>query len=124
MRVLIAGNMGYVGPMTVRHLRTRFPDAELIGFDSGFFAHCLTRAEELPEIMLDMQVFGDVREFPAKLLDGIDAVVHLAAVSNDPMGSRFETPTDAINFRASARLAQMARDAGVKRFVFASSCSV
>jgi nucleoside-diphosphate-sugar epimerase len=61
---------------------------------------------------------------PPTLLESVDAVVHLAAVSNDPMGSRFEAPTEAINFRASVQLAERARDAGVKSFVFASSCSV
>jgi nucleoside-diphosphate-sugar epimerase len=124
MKVLITGNMGYVGPMVVRHLRDTFPEAELIGYDSGLFAHCLTTNEGLPETRLSRQVFGDVRDMPAELLDGVDAVVHLAALSNDPMGNRFEAPTDAINFRASVQIAEMARAAGVKSFVFASSCSV
>jgi nucleoside-diphosphate-sugar epimerase len=124
MRILITGNMGYVGPVVVRHLHNSFPDAELIGFDAGFFAHCLTASRALPEARLSRQVFGDVRDLPPGLLDGVDAVVHLAAVSNDPMGNRFAEVTDAVNHRASARLAALARDAGVPRFVFASSCSV
>ena len=124
MRVLITGNMGYVGPVVVRHLRHRSPDAELIGFDTGFFAHCLTASRTLPEARLSRQLFGDVRDISPELLDGLDAVVHLAAVSNDPMGNRFGEVTDAINHQASARLATLARDAGVPRFVFASSCSV
>jgi nucleoside-diphosphate-sugar epimerase len=124
MKVLITGNMGYVGPMVVRHLRDTFPEAELIGYDSGLFAHCLTTVEGLPETRLSRQVFGDVRDMPAALLDGVDAVVHLAALSNDPMGNRFEAPTDAINFRASVQIAEMAHAAGVKNFMFASSCSV
>jgi nucleoside-diphosphate-sugar epimerase len=124
MRVLITGNMGYVGPVLVQHLRRQWPDAELIGYDSAFFAHNLTADGVLPERLLSRQVFGDVRDLPAELLQGVDAVVHLAAVSNDPMGNRFEEPTDNINYRASARLARMARDAGVHAFVFASSCSV
>jgi nucleoside-diphosphate-sugar epimerase len=123
MRVLITGNMGYVGPVLVRHLRRRFPDIEIIGYDSGFFAHCLT-CTSLPEIWLNQQVFGDIREIPSELLVSVDAVVHLAAISNDPMGHRFEEPTEDVNFRASVRLAERAREAGVKVFVFASSCSV
>ena len=80
MRILITGNMGYVGPMVVRHLRRAAPSAYIAGYDSGFFAHCLTN-DELPEILLDAQRFGDVREIGAGDLEGFDAVVHLAAVS-------------------------------------------
>src|SRR5215213_8989606 len=70
MRILITGPMGYVGPVLTRHLRHRFPDAELIGFDSGFFAHNLTGASKLPETLLDRMHFGDIRSFPPQLLDG------------------------------------------------------
>ena len=108
MRILITGNMGYVGPVVVRHLRARFPGAELIGFDAGFFAHCLTTPGPLPERALDTQHFGDVRDLPPELLRGVDAVVHLAAISNDPMGNKFEAVTDEINRGASLRLAQLA----------------
>ena len=124
MRILITGNMGYVGPVLVRRLRAKHRDAELIGFDSGFFAHCLTAAKTPPESLLDRQYFGDVRELPAELLEGVDAVVHLAAISNDSMGRRFEAVTGEINFRASAAVAEAAQRAGVRNFVFASSCSV
>ncbi len=124
MRVLITGNMGYVGPVLVRHLRDAHPGIELIGYDIGFFSGSLTDHGQLPETHLDAQHFGDVRRLPACLLHGVDAVVHLAAISNDPMGNRFEAVTDAINHRASVAVATAARDAGVKTFVFASSCSV
>jgi len=119
LRILVTGNMGYVGSVLTRHLRQRFASAELLGFDSALFAHCLTAAQELPERYLDRQHFGDVRQLPATLLRGVDAVVHLAAVSNDPMGNMFEAVTDAINHVASVRLAELARDAGVRNFVFA-----
>jgi nucleoside-diphosphate-sugar epimerase len=124
MRVVFTGNMGYVGPVVVRHFRERYPDAKLIGYDAGYFAHCLTTKAALPETCLDEQHFGDVRDLPAELLAGADAVVHLAAISNDPMGNQFEEATDAINRGASVRLAELARSAGVSNFVFASSCSV
>ena len=124
MQILITGNMGYVGPVLVRHLRARFPDAVLIGYDSGLFAHCLTACHTLPEVLLDRQVFGDTRDIDAGMLSGCDAVVHLAAISNDPMGDRFAEPTNQVNHLASLRLAELARDAGVRHFVFASSCSV
>ncbi len=124
MRFVITGNMGYVGPAVVRHLRARFPDAELIGFDAGFFAHCLTGSQGLPETLLDAQYFGDVRELPAAILNDTDGVVHLAAISNDPMGKQFENATDDINRAASVRLARLALEMGVRNFVFASSCSI
>ena len=124
MRVLITGNMGYVGPAVVRHLRATYPDATLLGYDSGLFAHCLTGTGPVPETLLDAQHLGDVRNVPDVLFHGVDAVVHLAAISNDPMGSRFEAVTEAINRDASLRVADQAHRAGVRSFVFASSCSV
>lgn len=124
MRVIITGNMGYVGPVVVRHLRHRWPEAELIGFDAGYFAHCLTTRGPLPETLLTAQYFGDVRDLTAEFLRGAEAIVHLAAISNDPMGNQFEGATDEINREASVRLARLALDAGVRTFVFASSCSI
>lgn len=127
VRIVITGNLGYVGPVLVRHLRDRLgPSAQLIGIDAGLFAHCLTTPpqDSLPETALDIQYWRDVREVPPDLLRGADAVVHLAAISNDPMGNRFEAVTDAINHRASVDMARTAAAAGVKTFVFASSCSV
>lgn len=123
-RILLTGNMGYVGPGVVQQLRQAFPTAELVGYDLGFFAHCLTGAERLPESRLDRQVFGDVRQVPAELLAGVDAVVHLAAISNDPMGKAYEEVTMEINHQAGIELARQAKAAGVRAFVFASSCSI
>jgi nucleoside-diphosphate-sugar epimerase len=124
MRMLITGNMGYVGPVLTRFLRENLVDAELIGFDTAYFAHSLTGASLLPEALLDRQVFGDIREFPTELLDQVDAVVHLSAISNDPMGNKFEAVTGEINRDATVRLAQMAAERKVKSFIFASSCSM
>lgn len=124
MRVLITGNMGYVGSVLTRYLKGANPDIELIGYDAGFFGHALTGAERLPESVLARQHFGDVRAFPAELLEGVDAVVHLAAISNDPMGKEFEEVTGAVNRDASVRIARLAAQSGVRNFVFASSCSM
>lgn len=124
MRILITGVMGYVGPVLTRHLRRRLPDADLIGFDSGFFAQNLTGASRFPETRLDRLHFGDIRDIAPDMLDGVDVVVHLAAISNDPMGNRYEAVTEAINEKASIALAQMAKERGVRHFVFASSCSI
>ncbi len=124
MKIIITGNMGYVGPLVVARLRTAFPEARLIGFDAGYFASCLTGTSEAPEKLLDEQVLGDVRAFPAELLKGADAVVQLAAISNDPMGQAFEKVTGEINEDAVVAIARAAKAAGVGRVVFASSCSV
>jgi len=124
MKILITGNMGYVGPLVLRRLRESHPRATLIGYDMGYFAHCLTGASCLPETHTDVQHFGDIREVPDHVVQDVDSIVHLCAISNDPMGAAFEEVTLDINYRASVALAQKAKKLGVKRFVFASSCSV
>jgi nucleoside-diphosphate-sugar epimerase len=124
MVILVTGNMGYVGPLVVRELRRSHPEARLIGFDSGYFASCLTNAPVLPESCLDAQHFGDVRAFPEDLLAGVDAIVYLAAISNDPMGNAYESVTMDINYKAAIDLAKKAKAKGSSSFVFASSCSV
>lgn len=124
MKILITGNMGYVGPGVVSHLRHVHPDATLVGYDMAYFANCLTNADFLPESKLDEQLFGDMRHLSDSLLKGVDAVVHLAAVSNDPMGSKYEEVTIDVNHKSSIELARKAKAAGVRSFIFASSCSV
>lgn len=123
-RILVTGNMGYAGPRVVRRLREAFPDAALAGLDTGFFAHCLITPDALPETLLDVQHFADLRDVDAAVFAGVEAVVHLAGISNDPMGNRFEEVTRAVNHDGGLRLARLARDAGVRSFVFASSCSL
>ena len=122
MKILITGNMGYVGPCVVEHLRKSYPQATLVGLDTGYFAHCLTNADVLPECRLDIQYFSDVRRIPQEALWDVDAIIHLAAISNDPMGNTFEEVTFDINYRASVELAKEAKRQGVKAFIFASSC--
>ncbi len=124
MRVLITGNGGYVGPVLVAHLRRAKPAWELVGLDTGLFMHALSDPSALPERRLDAQLFVDVRDVTNEHFSGVDAVVHLAALSNDPIGNSFEQLTQDINLKAATRLAKIARDAGVGRFVFASSCSM
>jgi nucleoside-diphosphate-sugar epimerase len=116
--------MGYVGPVLVQQLADSRPDAVLLGIDTGYFAHCLTGCVIFPEDRLAVQRFADLRRLPDNLFQDVDAVVHLAAISNDPMGDRFSDVTHDINFRASLALAKAAKAGGVGRFVFASSCSV
>ena len=124
MRILITGNLGYVGPGVVKEFRHHYPEAEIFGFDIGYFSKFLTTELITPEAYLDRQYYGDVRKFPESLLDGVDTVVSLAAISNDPIGNKFEEPTYDINFRAVVDIAKMAKKHGVKNYIFASSCSV
>lgn len=124
MKVLITGNTGYIGGRVVERLRKTHPGIHIDGMDLGFFAHCLTNAVTLPEVYLQRQFFADVRKITPDQLRGYDAVIHLAAISNDPMGKSFEEVTSAINHRASVALARAAKEARVRNYVFASSCSV
>ena len=124
MKILITGNMGYVGPCVVQRLRQSYSQATLVGLDTGYFAHCLTNAHILPECRADIQYFADVRRLPREAMQNVDAIVHLAAISNDPMGNTFEEVTFAINHHASVELAKEAKKAGVKTFIFAASCSM
>ena len=123
-KILITGNMGYVGSVLIEYLSKVIPEDELIGFDAGLFAHCLTSDKAVPERVLKKQIFGDIRTITANDLQDIDVVIHLCAVSNDPMGAAFEQQTLAINYDATVRLAILAKEVGVKKFVFASSCSM
>ena len=110
-KILVTGNMGYVGPSVVARLRESYPDASLIGLDAGYFAHCLTGCSAMPERRLDYQYFGDVRAVPPSVLEGTDAVVHLAAISNDPIGNAYDEVTLEINHEATVRLASEAKAA-------------
>jgi nucleoside-diphosphate-sugar epimerase len=92
MNILIAGNMGYVGPVLVRHLRQCMPGARITGFDSGYFAHCLTTPKGLPEVMVDTQHFGDLRAFPEEIFSGIDSVVLLAGRRRPPGSATSSSP--------------------------------
>ncbi len=124
MKILITGNLGYLGPDIMNLLRYKHPDATLIGFDMGYFGNCITGVVVIPESKMDVQYFGDIRQFPENILEGVDAVVHLAGISNDPIGKKYEKVTMDVNYLASLNLARMAERSGVSSFVFASSCSM
>ena len=124
MKILVTGNLGYVGPSVMSQLRKSYPEDTLIGYDMGYFGNCLTTQGWLPERLMNSQFFGDMRDFPDEILDGVDAVVHLAGISNDPIGNMFEQVTHDINHKASVELAQKAKSHGVRAFIFASSCSM
>lgn len=123
-KILITGNLGYVGAGVVKEFRRNFPDIEIIGFDIGYFAKHITNSGISPDTTLNTQVYGDVRSFPPEILKGVDTVVSLAAISNDPIGNKFEDATLDINYRAAVEIASLAKQAGVKKYIYASSCSV
>ncbi|WP_187262361.1 NAD-dependent epimerase/dehydratase family protein [Pontibacter beigongshangensis] len=125
MKILITGNMGYVGTAVVKHLRSAFPDATLVGYDMAYFASSLQGSSAiLPESRLDQQIFGDVRNMPAEVLDNVNAVVHLAAIGGDVAEHKYGVVTQDVNYTASIRVAELAKAVGVESFVFASSCSL
>ncbi|MGA2593127.1 MAG: SDR family oxidoreductase [Bryobacteraceae bacterium] len=117
MRVLLTGHKGYIGTVAAPVLRAA--GHAVTGLDADLFVGCDfgKPAEDIPELTKDM------RDVTKSDLHGFDAVVHLAALSNDPLGDLNPGLTYDINHKASVRLAELAKEAGVRRFVFASSCS-
>lgn len=116
MRILLTGHLGYLGSV----MAARFTEAghQVTGLDAGYFSDCLFT----PPLVTIPEKRMDVRDVTAPDLEGYDAVVHLAALSNDPLGNLDEDWTMSINHRASVRLAEAARASGVRRFLFSSSC--
>ena len=118
MRVLVTGHNGYIGSILVPRLEQA--GHEVIGLDSNLFGVCtFGPVETEPEALQ-----RDVRDIESEDLVGFDAVIHLAAVCNDPVGDLNPRTTYDINHVASVRLAKQAKEAGVERFLFSSSCSL
>jgi nucleoside-diphosphate-sugar epimerase len=117
MRVLVTGSHGYIGSVLVPLLMT--DGHEVRGFDSDLYAEC-TYGPTFPEFAFTRK---DIRDIECSELEGFDAVIHLAALSNDPLSDLNPGLTFEINHAASVRLATLAKEAGVRRFLFSSSCS-
>ena len=119
MRVLVTGHLGYIGTVMVPMLIKA--GHEVVGLDSDLYQSCTFEAGgEITEVP---HIRKDVRDADVRDLDGFDAVIHLAALSNDPLGNLNPDTTYSINHRGSVHLARLAKAAKVKRFLLASSCS-
>ena len=120
MKILLTGHDGYIGTVMAPHLLEA--GHEVHGLDTGFYEGCAfgdgSREVHLPARQMD------VRAVSREHLEQFDAVVHLAALSNDPLGDLNAQVTYEVNHQASVRLAKLAKEAGVERFLFASSCSL
>jgi nucleoside-diphosphate-sugar epimerase len=118
MNILVTGHQGYIGTVLVPLLQAA--GHHVVGLDSGLF-----EKETLgPAPAAPTTIELDVRDVRVEQLEGFDAVMHLAGISNDPLGDLNPEVTYAINYRASVRLAELAKQAGIPRFLFASSCSL
>src|SRR5262245_54910601 len=117
MRILLTGHKGYIG--TVMGPMLGAAGHELVGVDTDIFAECAwgDGTLKIPEI------HKDIRDLELEDLQGFDAVIHLAGISNDPIGNLNPALTYEINHVASVRLARLAKQAGCVRFLFSSSCS-
>jgi len=118
MRILVTGHQGYIGSVMTRYLAAE--GHEVVGLDTAFFGDCIFGQNHDPT----PSIYKDVRDVTAQDLQGFDAVVHLAALANDPLGDLNPDWTYDINHRATVHLAQTAKAAGIERFVFSSSCSM
>jgi nucleoside-diphosphate-sugar epimerase len=119
MRVMVTGHRGYIGTVLTPMLAKAGHD--VVGYDSDLYARCTYAPGGS---ILDVPAIRkDVRDAEVADFAGVEAVLHLAALSNDPLGNLRPGMTDDVNHRASVRIAQLAKQAGVKRFVLASSCS-
>lgn len=119
MRVLVTGHNGYVGTVMMPMLIEA--GHEVVGLDTNLYAGS-TFGDEL-DVSPFQEIEKDIREVEASDLEGFDAIIHLAGLSNDPLGDLNPELTYDINYRASVRLAELAKSVGVERFIFSSSCS-
>ena len=117
MRVLVTGHRGFIGAVMVPLLQKAGHD--VTGLDTNLFADCAFS----PQLAEVKSISRDLRDVVKSDVEGVDAVVHLGALSNDPLGDLDAELTYDINHRATVKLAKLAREAGVKRFIFSSSCS-
>ena len=119
MRILVTGHNGYVGTIMVPMLVKA--GHEVVGYDTNLY-QAATFGDDIHKVVI-VEVDKDIRDIELADLDGFDAVIHLAGLSNDPLGDLNPELTLKINYEASVRLARLAKAAGIERFIFSSSCS-
>ena len=119
-KILITGNLGYIGTVLSEELLKDGYD--IVGIDTHFYREGKLYEFEFSRKFLQLK--KDIREIRIEDLKGIDAIIHLAALSNDPLGKLNPKLTNDINFIASLKLAKLAKEANIKRFLFSSSCSI
>ena len=118
MRIMVTGDRGYIGSVLVPILKEK--NYEVVGYDAGYFKDNIL--EQFDENYL--KITKDIRDINKEDLKGVDAIIHLAGLSNDPLGEFSPKLTEDINYSGTMALALMARDIGVSRFVYASSQSM
>jgi nucleoside-diphosphate-sugar epimerase len=123
MKVLVTGNNGYIGTVMVPMLQAE--GFEVTGLDSDLFKECIFGNPSITGAIAKIPYLRkDIRDIQRSDLVGFDAIVHLCALSNDPLGNLNPKMTYEINHKASVRLAELAKSAGVERYILSSSCSV
>ena len=118
MKILVTGNKGYIGSVLTPMLIEK--GYEVKGYDSGYFEDCLL----LPFDGNHSYIRKDIRDITKEDMEGVDSIIHLAGLSNDPLGDFSPKLTEDINYFGTMRLAEMAKEAGISRFVYASSQSM
>ena len=119
MNILVTGNNGYIGSMLTKLLLDK--GYQVTGLDTNYYLGCEFNSYHYPQIK---HIDKDIREVSKGDLENIDAVIHLAALSNDPLGAFDAKLTIDINYLSTVKLANLAKEAGIRRFIYASSCSM
>ena len=114
MKVLVTGNLGYIGSVLVPILINE--GHEVVGYDIGYYKECLLY-DDYSDVK---QIIKDIRDVNIDDVYGIDAIIHLAALSNDPLGELSPGLTEEINLMGTLKIAELAKKAGVKRFIYSS----
>lgn len=118
MNILVTGNQGYIGTTLTRLLLEK--GYEVVGFDVNYYKGC-----QFDDFNFKIkQINKDIRKISKDDLENVGAIIHLAALSNDPLGEFDANLTDEINFQTTVKLARLSKESGIQRFIFASSCSI
>lgn len=124
MKILLTGNQGYIGSVMEDYFLKE--GHEVVGFDSGYFKgrHFIPLDKKVIDNRKKNQIIKDIRDVGPNDLRGIEAVVHLAALSNDPLGDLDPKLTEEINYKSTINLAKISKEQNVSRFIYSSSCSL